>query len=495
MKKQLLSLLLLPALLVSLVLPVHAADTDALLLKMNSILDLVEQVALNYDPAVINDDLRQSLSEQITADPSQFDRLMDEVLSGLDDYSMYLPAGTYETAFGGSDDYVGIGITMTQEDDFVYVKAIEPAGPAAQTGLQIGDILTSVDGVPLNTTDLTEIANRVRGEAGTTVRIGIRRGRLDMTFTMTRAAITYPAISGYAPAEGVYYIDLESFSGDTLEDEFRYYLLETTRLQSKVLILDLRGNPGGDLSIVTDMLGRLIPDKTPYFTIEGRGEGNDYSYNARGRGPRLNQIFLLTDAASASAAEVMTGTLCDLGYAESVGETTYGKARGQQHFLYPDGSAAVITTIRLVMPSGEDYEGVGLKPDHAVADRTVRHPAAFVRKLDFKYMGQGDTSWKLGMLQDALRVMNYLDESCTETAFGPETLAALNRFRADCGLPPKTYLNAESVNRINASLDALRTRKVPVDAQLKAALELARPYLRQPLQYASDKYGQFENIQ
>ncbi len=492
MKKTLCTLLLLPALLLSLCLPAYAADTEALISRMNNLLDLVEQLALNYDPAVIHEDLRADLARQITEDPTCFDRVMDEVLSGLDDYSMYLPAGTYAAAFGGDQPYVGIGITMTQTEDAIIVKAIDPTGPAAATGLQVGDRLISVDDWTIPSPDMDAVADRVRGEEGTSVRIGILRGPLKMTFTIPRASIEQPILTGYQPEEGIYYIDINRFSDDDPDDTFRYYLLEATRLHSKVLIIDLRGNPGGDLSAVTDMLGRLIPDETPYFTIVGRTE--EETFQARGRGPRFNQIFLLTDGNSASASEIMTSALCDLNYAASIGATTYGKGRGQQHLLYPDGSAAVLTTIALLPPSGIDYDGTGLAPDHPVADRTARHPAASCRPLTFRSLRQGDRTWKAAHLQKALCAIGYLPQDHGETAFGPKTLAALNRFRADCGLKPMQSLNAESVSRINICLAELSQRTVETDAPLKTALQLARPYIDRPLQYTADKYGQFRNL-
>ena len=492
MKKFLCTFLLLPALLLSLCLPAYAADIDALLFKMNHILDLVEQLALNYDAAVINDELRAELTDAIRNDPAQFDRLMDDVLSGLDAYSMYLPSGSYETAFGTEEPYVGVGITMTQIGDHIAVKAIEPNGPAAATGLQVGDILISVDDWTIPSPDMNAIADRVRGTAGTSVRIGVLRGTREMTFTMTRAAIEQPVLTGRQLQEGIYYMDLDRFSGEDLDDTFRYYLLEATRLQSKVLILDLRGNPGGDLSAVTNMLNRLIPDETPYFTIADRKEPE--TYHAHGRGPRFNQLFLLTDGSSASASEVMTSALCDLNYAISIGETTYGKGRGQQHLVYPDGSAAVITAIELIPPSGKDYDGIGLIPDYAVADRTAAHPAAACRPLQFRSLYCGDRTWKTVHLQKALCAMGYLPQDHGETVFGPMTLDALNRFRTDCGLKPMKFLNAESISRINTCLEALSQRTVPADAPLKTALRLAQDYVHRPLQYTADKYGQFENL-
>ncbi len=498
MKHRLLSLLLLPALLLTLVLPVHAATGQELVMKMDQILSLVENLALDYTPLTFeNALLQQDLAQRFDEDPALFDHLMDEILSSLDSHSMYLPAGTYSEAFGAEESYVGIGITMEQADGQVRVKAIDQNGPAAGTGLQIGDILTSVNGQPLPSNVLNDIAALVRGEAGTSVTIGVRRGVLELTFTITRAPIVMPTLTGRQLEEGIYYMDLERFTGDDVADEFRYQMLELTRLQSKVLIFDLRGNPGGDLNLVTYILNRLIPDDdVPYFAIETRpGLSGSKTYTSDGRGPRLNQIILLTDGGSASASEVMTAALCDLNYAVSVGTTTLGKARGQQHFVYEDGSAAVITTVRLVPPSGIDYEGSGLKPDYAVENRSVRHPAAFCRKLNFRYLARGTKSWQTAELQAALKAMGYLAADCTEADFGKQTLDALNRFRADCGLRPMTYLNAESVNRINQNLEALSQQTLPFDAQLDKALELARTYIRKPLQYTADKYGQFRNIQ
>ena len=492
MKKTLCTLLLLPVLLLSLCLPAYAADTEALLLKMNNILDMVEYLALNYDPAVINDDLRAQLTSAIENDPSRFDQLMDDVLSDLDRYSMYLSGGTYDIAFGSEQPYVGIGITMTPIDGKIYVKAIDPTGPAAATGLQVGDILTAVDGQPILSDDTSAVAALVRGEEGTPVRIGILRGTLEMTFTMTRASIEQPVLTGRQMEDGVYYMDLNRFSGEDLDDTFRYYLSEATRLQSKVLILDLRGNPGGDLTAVTNMLGRLIPDAADYFSTADRWK--EVTYSAHGRGPRFNQIFLLTDGDSASASEIMTAALCDLNYATSIGQTTYGKGRGQQHLVYPDGSAAVITTLELIPLSGMDYDGIGLTPDYTVADRTAAHPAAACRLLSFRSLKPGDRTWKTTHLQKALCAMGYLEQDHGEADFGPATLDALNRFRADCGLEPMRFLNAESISRINLCLQELSQRTVEVDAPLNTALKLARDYVRQPLQYAADKYGQFKNL-
>ena len=133
MKKKLLSFLLLPALLLSLCLPAQAAGTEELLVRMNNILDLIEQIALEYNPAVINDDLRADLTRRITEDPAQFDLLMDEVLSGLDAYSMYLPAGTYAAAFDPEASYVGVGVTITlEESGDIRVIEVVAGGPAEE---------------------------------------------------------------------------------------------------------------------------------------------------------------------------------------------------------------------------------------------------------------------------------------------------------------------------------------------------------------------------
>ena len=484
MKTKLLSILLLPALLLTLVLPVYASDGVEEMARLDTILYLIRTTGLDFDPSMTDEDLlRQGLQKLFAEDPESFNKVMDAILSSQDSHSMYIPAGTYDEAFAESVSYVGIGITMEQAGDLIRIKAVNEDGPAWKAGVRPGDFLISVGTTALTAADMPNVASMVRGEAGTKVTIGVRRGSQALSFTITRAAIVVPNLTGEVLEQGIYYMDLNRFDSSAIYGQFTEAMTELQESGSEVLILDLRGNPGGELAMVMYFLNRLIPDEdVEYFAIAGRPteqSANRRVYVSSGLGPDLRKIILLTDGDSASASEVMTSSLHDLGYAVTVGQTTYGKARGQQHLIFEeDGAAAVLTTVRLIPPSGIDYEGVGLTPDHVVDNYAAKHPAASCRPLDFKLLSKGDRGYKLEQLQKALQALGYLDAACTETTFGGKILDAVNAFRADMGLGKMTYLNAQTINLINSSLEALADTTITVDAQLGKALELAREYLK-----------------
>lgn len=482
MKKRLICLLLLPFLLLPLCLPVRADTGQDLLDRMDDILRQIESSGLEYDGASREELLRRGLDRLFEEDPQSFDRLMDAILSGLDDHSMYIPAGAYQQVFAETDAYVGIGVTLEPAGDQIRIAAVESDGPAHRAGLCPGDILLCADGTDLSGLLPEDAAQLLRGSAGTAVELTVRRGSAQLAFRVTRENIVLPNLTGRVLEDGVYYMSLRRFAGSGTYAAFSACMDALEANGCRVLILDLRGNPGGELTMALYFLNRLIPDPdVDYFMISGRPDGLDSSvriYRSSGIGPRLDRMILLTDGGSASAAEVMISSLHDLGCAVTVGQTTYGKARGQQHTVYDDGGAAVLTTVRLVPPSGADYEGIGLTPDYVVENYTAPHPAAACRRLDFRYLAQGDRGTRADTLRAALQALGYLDAGCREQAFGRETLAALDAFRQDQGLQPLPYLNAETANRLNDCLDALAPMTVTVDAQLAQALSLARQALQ-----------------
>ncbi|MEA4921572.1 MAG: S41 family peptidase [Clostridiaceae bacterium] len=496
MKKRLISLIAVLSIFLTFCLPAQASEESNSLAKMDEIIQFIKDYGLEYSDD--RDVLREGLETLFEKDPESFDKLMDAILSNYDSHSMYVPSGDYDTAFSENDSYVGIGITLKSVGDVVRISEVRTGGPAEKVGLLPGDILTHVEGQALSSSDLTSITSLIRGAEGTSVTITVKRGTLELTFTVKRGAIVIPNISGYVMESGIYYMDINKFSDVNNYILFYQAMQEMLKEKSKVLILDLRGDPGGQIDMVLNFINSLIPDKgLDFFSIATRNESNNYdvlTYRSVGAGPRLNKIIILTDNNSASASEIMTSSLHDLGYAITVGETTFGKARGQYHLVFDDNSAAVLTTIKLIPPSGTDYEGVGLAPDYQVENYTAPHPAASCRRLDFKYLAINDKTQNTLDLRDALKAMGYLDSSCVTTYFDREMLDAVNAFRKDMGLDTMTYVNAQTINMINTTLDSLSQYTVTVDAQLEKALELARKYSKLPIQYELDESGNLVNI-
>ncbi len=493
MKKSLLSLFCAFAVMLSLVSPAAALNGQERYDTMNAVIEIIRRYGL--ESSADEDVLAEALIKIFEEDPEIYELVMQTILSSQDSHSAFIPAGQYETAFPVNEAYVGVGITIELVGEYVKIADINPNGPAAKTSLQVGDIITHVDITPVSGNMAVEnISSLLRGKVDTTVSVTVRRGNASYSYTVTRAYIGIPNFTAEQLEEGIFYMDINRFMGDDTFIQFVFALQDLIRNKNKVLILDLRGNPGGELNMAFNMLNRLIPDIKNFFVVESRStDGKKYEImTSHGIGPRLNKIILLCDDGSASASEVMTSSLVDLGYAEAVGTTTYGKARGQSHLVMEDGSAAVLTTIRLTPPSGADYEEIGLKPAHEVKNAFVPHPASLLAPLT-QTAAFGETSESAAALCAALEALGYLSKADNKGALDEAALAALNRLRQDKGMTAASGLDQSSLTAVNSLMASTKGQTVLVDYQLEKALELARVYAQQELQYTVDELGNFKN--
>ena len=462
-----------------------------------AVADLIRQVGVESSPD--DDPLARGLAALFEKDPAAYEALMSAMLGSYDRYTSYVPAGHYETSYPTSGSYVGVGVTLEQYGDDVRVAAVTEGGGAQKAGVLPGDLIVSVEGRNTRGMSLDDVSSLLRGDEGSSVTVGVQRAGGGATFVIQRAAISVSNFSSRLMEEGIYYMQWTRFAESSSYIQFVFAIQEMVEEKSKVLILDLRGNPGGEVDMALNALNRLIPDKgKSYFAISSRqGSQKDIQVmESDGMGPRLNQIIILTDGGSASASEIMISSLHDLGYAQTVGTTTYGKARGQYHLVFDDGSAVVITGLELIAPSTPDYDGVGLKPDHEVENQAQPHPAALCEPVPQKVLNLTNWSEDALKLNRALAALGLLDESSKQDMheFDQQTLDALNQFRGFAGLAPQQHLDAQTADLINQRLAQFKDQQTLADKQLDYALQLARTYLNQPLQYTVDEYGNFENI-
>lgn len=306
-----------------------------------------------------------------------------------------------------------------------------------------------------------------------------------------------PNFSSHVVEDGIYYMKWARFADTASYIKFVFSLQEMTKNNCRALILDLRGNPGGDLNMAYNVINRLLPDAVEFFGYCTKQ--NDHkvyeSISSEGIGAALNKIIILSDGGTASAAEVVQVSLCDLEYAVSVGEQTYGKARGQYHLTFPDNSAAVITSVELIAPSTADYEGVGLTPTYEVHNQVVPHPAASCDPVPT------DSAMTLGFVGDgvyrlncALAALGYMSTEQVSYSFTLPTLAALLSFQQDYRLTVSPMLDAACARSLNNALESYADQTVTYDAQYEKALELAREYAAQPQQYEVDELGNVTNL-
>lgn len=282
-----------------------------------------------------------------------------------DPYSAYYTAEeTKEMMESTSGEYSGIGALMSQnrETGVITIANVYENSPAAEAGMKNEDILYKVEGEEVTGVDLSEVVTRVKGEEGTEVKMTLLRGadRQEIEITAVRRKLQTQTVS-YEMKEGqIGYIRVSEFDEVTLE-QFREAkaALESQGMAS--MLIDLRGNPGGNLSTVCDMLREILPEGLIVYTEERDGERTEYKCD--GKTPWEKPLAVLINGASASASEIFVGAVQDYGIGQLVGTTTYGKGVVQQLFPMTDGTMVKLTIAEYFTPKGRNIDGTGIVPD------------------------------------------------------------------------------------------------------------------------------------
>ena len=263
-------------------------------------------------------------------------------------------------------NYVGIGIYMLLDEENGKIKVLAPmkGSPAETVGIKSGDIIETVDGEEYTKDEMSEVANKIKGKEGTTVKIGIKRGEENLEFEVTRQNIKVNPVEGKILENNIGYIQFASFDETTYEDfKAKYEELKNQGITS--LIIDLRNNGGGLVDQATDIADLFVEKDTPLL-YEVDKDGNEEVIKAENDVTINIPTIILTNENTASASEILAGALKDLGKAKIVGTKTYGKGIIQQIIPLSDGSGIKITTEEYQTPNRNKIHEVGIEPDETV---------------------------------------------------------------------------------------------------------------------------------
>ena len=263
-------------------------------------------------------------------------------------------------------NYVGIGIYMLLDEEEGKIKILAPmkGSPAEAVGIKSGDIIETVDGESYTKDEMSEISNKIKGEEGTAVKLGIRRGEENLEFEVTRQNIKVNPVEGKILENNIGYIQFSSFDETTYEDfKAKYEELKNQGITS--LIIDLRNNGGGLVDQATDIADLFVEKDTPLL-YEVDKDGNEEVIKAENDVTINIPTIILTNENTASASEILAGALKDLGKAKIVGTKTYGKGIIQQIIPLSDGSGIKITTEEYQTPNRNKIHEVGIEPDEIV---------------------------------------------------------------------------------------------------------------------------------
>ena len=334
-----------------------------------------------------------------TIDPNKTIRTgIDNMLYSLDPYTEYYPEedqSELEQMVKGS--FGGIGSLISYNPKLKRSMIAEPfeGTPAALAGLKAGDVLMEIDGVDLAGKDNAQVSQLLRGPAETSFQLKVERpnekgGRTPMEFTIVRKSIQTPTIPYVGMLENqVGYINVSTFSGNPSKG-FKKAFLELKEQGATSLVIDLRNNGGGLLDEAVEIANYFLPRGKVIVTTKGKIPQAGNTYKTLREPLDLDiPIVVLVNSATASASEILSGSLQDLDRAVIVGNRTFGKGLVQVPRSLPYGGMMKVTTSKYYIPSGRcvqaiDYKhrnpdgSVGVIPDsltkvfHTAAGREVR---------------------------------------------------------------------------------------------------------------------------
>ena len=287
---------------------------------------------------------------------------IDAMLSSLDPYTNYYPESQMEDVkLQLLGEYGGIGALIMQRGDSVYISEPYCDLPAAEGGLMAGDRIVEVDGQSTRGKTTSDVSAAMRGQAGTTVTLRLERDGKEFERTLTRRAIKLPNVPYYGYVQGDYgYIKLDEFTTDAAKHVREALVkLKEDKPAMKGLILDLRGNGGGLMNEAVDIVGLFVPRGT--LVVETKGKvvaKNMKSYTTQPPVDTEIPLAVLIDGASASASEIVSGSLQDLDRAVVVGQRSYGKGLVQNILPMPYNSQMKVTVSKYYIPSGRCIQAI-----------------------------------------------------------------------------------------------------------------------------------------
>jgi carboxyl-terminal processing protease len=299
--------------------------------------------------------------------------LVESAIRGIikelgDQHSSYLDASQYEEIrINTSGNYTGVGLDVSLDDGKVTVVEPLAGAPAAQAGILPGDVVVSVDDVPVDQANIEETVNRMRGAVGTPVTVGVMRDGADepLRFALTRTAVHVKTVSSEYLGNGLAYFRLTAFAESTPRDLARAAIAAKAEAGGKLVgvILDLRNNPGGVLDAAIEVADSFLTDG---LIVRGTGRIRQARFEQFATvGDELEGVpaVLIVNGGSASASEIVAGALQDHHRARIVGEKTYGKGSVQTVMPLGEGGAIKLTTSRYLTPAGRSINGTGIDPD------------------------------------------------------------------------------------------------------------------------------------
>jgi len=279
-----------------------------------------------------------------------------------DPYTVYLsPKDAKEFSEDLNGTFSGIGAELGKRDDKIVIISPLSGSPSEKAGLRPGDQIVSINGADVTKLSVDAVVNKIRGDVGSEVTIGIVRGGEAKEYKIVRAQINVPSVETKILPGNIGYMKITRFGDDTAELA-KKGAAEFKEKKVTGVILDLRNNGGGLLSSSVDVASLFLDNKV---VVEEKTGGKVTSSLKTGDNPPLGGVptVVLINGGSASASEILAGALSDHKAAKLLGEKTFGKGSVQELLDLEDGGKLKVTVARWFTPNGKNIDKAGIKPD------------------------------------------------------------------------------------------------------------------------------------
>src|SRR5215467_12659599 len=333
--------------------------------QLNLFGEVFERVRAEYVDEVSDDTLVESA--------------INGMLTSLDPHSNYLNTKNFnDMKVQTRGEFGGLGIEVSMENGLVKVVSPIDDTPAARAGLKPGDLITHLDGDPVQGMTLPEAVEKMRGLVNTDIKLTIRReGKDPFDVKLTRATIKIQSVRSHLEGDNIAYIRITSFNEQT--DVGLSNAMKNLKQQSgnKLIgvVLDLRNDPGGLLDQAVAVANAFL-DRGEIVSTRGRRSEDAQRYNARAGGDITHglPVVVLINGGSAAAREIVAGALQDHHRAVLLGTRSFGKGSVQTIIPLPGHGAMRLTTARYYTPSGRSIQARGIDPDITVAAARIKPP-------------------------------------------------------------------------------------------------------------------------
>lgn len=301
--------------------------------------------------------------------------LINSAIEGMvqgigDKYSSYIrPSKAQDFADNLSGNFEGIGAYVESIEGNFTITAPITGSPAEAAGIVAGDIVTHVDDESIEGLPIQDAIAKVKGPAGTTITLTIRRNTQTLKVTVTRGKITIPSVT-LKWEKSVPVIGVHQFNYETTELFRRYINEDVLPNNPRGLIIDLRNNPGGFLNTAAEMAEFFVPAQTKVYSVDYKNGLTPTKSSRTGELVDLKNIVVLQNKGTASASEILIGMLQDLDRATVVGTASHGKGTVQSIQNYNNGGMLKITVAKWLTPDGRWIHETGIIPEIEVSDPT-----------------------------------------------------------------------------------------------------------------------------